>query len=131
LNGITSTLNFTKTYQAVQKLLVGDRQTHRQTGDLISLLSFLESSLKIRIKYLFKILRITLQTFERTASLWTLSLHFFAFSLIWKWIFDIYWQCSYTLCFLSIRVLLEKFTVPHTGAMTRNIFISSLLSVKL
>jgi hypothetical protein len=34
-----------KIYQAVQKLLVGTyRQTDRQTGDLISLLSFLESS---------------------------------------------------------------------------------------
>jgi hypothetical protein len=34
-----------KIYQAVQKLLEGDRHTHRQTGDLISLLSFLESRL--------------------------------------------------------------------------------------
>jgi hypothetical protein len=42
--------NFMKIYQAVQKLLVGDRQTgrqththtDRQTGDLIRLLSFLE-----------------------------------------------------------------------------------------
>jgi hypothetical protein len=42
LNGITSIQNFMKSYQAVQKLLVGDRQT----GDLISLLSFLESRLK-------------------------------------------------------------------------------------
>jgi hypothetical protein len=33
-----------KIFQAVQKSLVGD---HRQTGDLISLLSFLESRLKI------------------------------------------------------------------------------------
>jgi hypothetical protein len=33
-----------KIYQAVQKLLVGD--TDRQTGDLISLLSFVESGLK-------------------------------------------------------------------------------------
>jgi hypothetical protein len=35
-----------KIYQAVRKLLVGERQTHRQNGDLISLLSFLESRLK-------------------------------------------------------------------------------------
>jgi hypothetical protein len=34
--------NFMEIYQAVKKLLVGDRQT----GDLISLLSFLESRLK-------------------------------------------------------------------------------------
>jgi hypothetical protein len=33
-----------KIYQAFQKLLVGDRD--RQTGDLISLLSFLEFKLK-------------------------------------------------------------------------------------
>jgi hypothetical protein len=33
-----------KMYHAVQKLLVGDRQ--RETGDLISLLSFLENRLK-------------------------------------------------------------------------------------
>jgi hypothetical protein len=46
LNGITSQPNIMKIYQAVQKLLVGDIQTHTQTGDLISLLSFLESSLK-------------------------------------------------------------------------------------
>jgi hypothetical protein len=43
LNGITSVPNFMKFYQVVQKLLVGDththRQTDRQTGDLISLLS--------------------------------------------------------------------------------------------
>jgi hypothetical protein len=44
LNGIASLPNFMKIYQAVQKSLVGD---HRQTGDLISLLSFLESMLKI------------------------------------------------------------------------------------
>jgi hypothetical protein len=36
-----------KIYQAVQKLLVGGTQRDRQTGDLISLLSFLESRLKI------------------------------------------------------------------------------------
>jgi len=41
LNGISSVPNFMKFYQAVQKLLVGDTQT----GDLISLLSFLESRL--------------------------------------------------------------------------------------
>jgi hypothetical protein len=34
-----------KIYQAVQKVLVGE--TDRQTGDLISLLSFLESGLKV------------------------------------------------------------------------------------
>jgi hypothetical protein len=38
--------SFIKIYQAVQKLLVGDRQT----DDLISLLSFLESRLKIHEK---------------------------------------------------------------------------------
>jgi hypothetical protein len=37
LNVITFVQNFIKFYQAVQKLLVGDRQT----SDLISLLSFL------------------------------------------------------------------------------------------
>jgi hypothetical protein len=42
-----------KSSQAVQKLLVGDAnrqtdtQTNRETGDLITLLSFLESRLKI------------------------------------------------------------------------------------
>jgi hypothetical protein len=46
LNGITSIPNFTKIYKAVQKLLVGDTQTDRQTGDLISLLSCLKSRLK-------------------------------------------------------------------------------------
>jgi hypothetical protein len=30
LNGITSVTNFMKSYQAVQKLLVGDTQTDRQ-----------------------------------------------------------------------------------------------------
>jgi hypothetical protein len=44
LNGITSLPNFMKIHQAVQNLLVG--QTDRQTGDFISLLSFLESRLK-------------------------------------------------------------------------------------
>jgi hypothetical protein len=41
-----------KIYQSVQKLLGGDTQMHRhidrQTGDVISLLSFLESRLKIK-----------------------------------------------------------------------------------
>jgi hypothetical protein len=46
LNGITSVPNFMKIYQTVPKLLVGDIQTHRQTGELISLLNFLESRLK-------------------------------------------------------------------------------------
>jgi hypothetical protein len=60
LNGITSVSNFMKIYHAVQKLLVGDTQTERQThrlvtcfhgdmvhGDrLISMLSFLKSRLK-------------------------------------------------------------------------------------
>jgi hypothetical protein len=44
LNGITPIPNFMKIYQAVKKLLVGGG--HRQSGDLISLLSFLESRLK-------------------------------------------------------------------------------------
>jgi hypothetical protein len=43
LNGISYVPNFIKIYQAVQKLIAG---THRQTGDLISLLLFLESRLK-------------------------------------------------------------------------------------
>jgi hypothetical protein len=34
---MTSVLNFIKIYQLVQKLLGGDIQTDRQTGDLISL----------------------------------------------------------------------------------------------
>jgi hypothetical protein len=48
LNGITSIPNFMKIYEVVQKLLVTDtnRQTERQTGYLVSLLSFLESRLK-------------------------------------------------------------------------------------
>jgi hypothetical protein len=48
-NGTTSVPNFMKLYQAFEKLLVGGthRRTDRQTGDLISLLSFLESRLKI------------------------------------------------------------------------------------
>jgi hypothetical protein len=45
LNVITSVPNFMKMYQAVQKLLVWDTQTDRQTFNLISLLSFLESRL--------------------------------------------------------------------------------------
>jgi hypothetical protein len=48
LNGINSLLNFMKIYQAVQKLLVGDTQTDRQTCDFIIPLSFLESRLKIQ-----------------------------------------------------------------------------------
>jgi hypothetical protein len=44
LNSITSIPNFMNIYQVVQKLIVGD--TERQTGDLTSLLSFLESRLK-------------------------------------------------------------------------------------
>jgi hypothetical protein len=47
LNGITSIPNFMKIYQVDQKLLVGDTQTDTQTGDLISLLTFLGSRLKI------------------------------------------------------------------------------------
>jgi hypothetical protein len=35
-----------KLYQSIQELLVGDTQSDRQTGYLISLLSFLESRLK-------------------------------------------------------------------------------------
>jgi hypothetical protein len=48
LNGITSLPNIMKIYQAVQKLLVGHTHTHThtETGDLISLLSFLEGRLK-------------------------------------------------------------------------------------
>jgi hypothetical protein len=50
MKGITSVPNFMKIYQAFQMLLVGkkDRQhryTDRQTGDMISLLIFLESRL--------------------------------------------------------------------------------------
>jgi hypothetical protein len=45
-----------KFYQAVQKLLLGDTDRHmdRQTGDLISLLNFLESRLKITIGHLMQ-----------------------------------------------------------------------------
>jgi hypothetical protein len=39
--------NFTKIYQLVQKLLVGGH-ADKQTGDLISLLSVLESRLETR-----------------------------------------------------------------------------------
>jgi hypothetical protein len=39
-----------KIQQSVQKLLVGDTQTDRQTGDMISLTSFLESRLKTKEK---------------------------------------------------------------------------------
>jgi hypothetical protein len=46
--GITSIPNFMKLYEALEKLLMGytHTHTHRQTGDLISILSFLESRLK-------------------------------------------------------------------------------------
>jgi hypothetical protein len=37
-----------KIYQAVQKLLVEDAQTERQTGDFISLFSFLEGRVKVK-----------------------------------------------------------------------------------
>jgi hypothetical protein len=47
LHDITSIPNVTKFYQTIPKLLVGDIQTGRQTGDLISLLSFFESNQKI------------------------------------------------------------------------------------
>jgi hypothetical protein len=51
LNDITSLLSIMKIYQAVQKLVMGHTHTHtetdRQTCDLISLLYFLESGLKI------------------------------------------------------------------------------------
>jgi hypothetical protein len=49
LNDITCAPNIMKFYQVVRKLLVGDRQT----GDLISLLSFFESTLKISSSLLF------------------------------------------------------------------------------
>jgi hypothetical protein len=47
INDITSVPNFMKIYQAVQTLSVGDTQIDSQIGDLISLLSFLESRLKM------------------------------------------------------------------------------------
>jgi hypothetical protein len=46
MNGITSVPNSKKIYQAVQKLLVEDTRTHRQTGDLVTLLPLLESRLE-------------------------------------------------------------------------------------
>jgi hypothetical protein len=49
LNAINSLPNIVKIYPAVQKLLVWD--THTQTGDLISILSFLESRLKRNQQY--------------------------------------------------------------------------------
>jgi hypothetical protein len=53
LNGITCLSDFMKMYQSVQKLLLGDTQTgihtHTQNGDLINLLLFLESRLKINM----------------------------------------------------------------------------------
>jgi hypothetical protein len=52
LDDIKSVPNFMKIYQAVQKLLVRgtqtDKQTRRQTGDLISVLPFFETRLKNR-----------------------------------------------------------------------------------
>jgi hypothetical protein len=52
LNGITSVPNFMRIYKAVQNLLVQDThsQKDRQTGDLTSILSFLESGLKTKDK---------------------------------------------------------------------------------
>jgi hypothetical protein len=49
---MTSLLNFIKIYHLVEKLIGGDRQAHRQDGDLISLhFSFKkESRLKIGLK---------------------------------------------------------------------------------
>jgi hypothetical protein len=40
-----------KIYQAVQKLLVWDPKGDRQTGEMISLISILESGLKIQEYY--------------------------------------------------------------------------------
>jgi hypothetical protein len=62
LNGITSVPNFMKIYQAVHKLLVGDTQTYRhtQTGKLISLLSFLETRLKMGVLRVFTVLEYNL-----------------------------------------------------------------------
>jgi hypothetical protein len=48
MNGITSVPNIMKIYQAVQKSLLGDLHKHIKTGDLISLLSVLESRLKMK-----------------------------------------------------------------------------------
>jgi hypothetical protein len=60
---ITCLPNFIKIYLSFQKLLVGDTYTHThththrhtQTGDLINLLLFLESKLKIVFKYTYAI----------------------------------------------------------------------------
>jgi hypothetical protein len=41
------TPNFMKIYQSVQKLLAENTETDRQTGDLISPLSFLENRLNM------------------------------------------------------------------------------------
>jgi hypothetical protein len=49
LNGIITLPNIMKIYQAVQKLLVVDTQT----GDLISLLSFLENRLIMKSVFTF------------------------------------------------------------------------------
>jgi hypothetical protein len=53
LNGITSVPNFMKICQVIQKLLVEvtDRQTDRQTGDLISLCLFFDGIL-IVVRYI-------------------------------------------------------------------------------
>jgi hypothetical protein len=51
LNGIAAIPNLMKIYHAVQKLLVGDTERQKETGDFISLLSFLESRLKTLINY--------------------------------------------------------------------------------
>jgi hypothetical protein len=57
LNDINSMPNFMKIYGAVQTLLSEahrqtDKQTHTHTGDLISLLRFIESRLKISFSFL-------------------------------------------------------------------------------
>jgi hypothetical protein len=49
MNSIIHIPNFMKMYQSVQKLLLRDTQADRQIGDLISLLSFLESKLKVTL----------------------------------------------------------------------------------
>jgi hypothetical protein len=48
-NCITCLQNCMKIHQSVQKLFVGD--THRQAGDLLSVLSFLESRLQMTMKH--------------------------------------------------------------------------------
>jgi hypothetical protein len=53
LNGIASIPNFMKIYRVVQNLLVGDTQTDKQTGKLISLLSFLERRLEVASLYMW------------------------------------------------------------------------------